>query len=222
MSSADVEACCEVGWRASWIERCMRGSGQRWRVKHWWETTGKPLTRLASYLRAKRPSRPPCAGQGEPVLRTAPDAHGQRGHKCRGAPLASDVPGLHLYRTSAAPTPGERQSPQGVQAGGPSTPEPNTRRPTAAYWARAATVPCGVVRVRWLCRSPVDVQGTGLLGAATPPLLRVEAMGTAPVQGVAQARGQSRVGLEYVQIGPRAVAPEPESGFGDCTARTRL
>ena len=32
MSSADVAGCCEVGWRASWIERCMRGSGQRWRV----------------------------------------------------------------------------------------------------------------------------------------------------------------------------------------------
>jgi hypothetical protein len=38
---------CEVGWKTSWFERGTRGLGQRWRVKHWWETTGKPLTRLA-------------------------------------------------------------------------------------------------------------------------------------------------------------------------------
>jgi hypothetical protein len=68
---------------------------------------------------------------------------------------------------------------QGVHAGGPSTPEPDTRRPAAAHWARAATVPCGVGRVLSCCPSPVDGQRAGLLGAAAPALLRVEAMGTA-------------------------------------------
>jgi hypothetical protein len=173
-------------------------------------------------LREKRPSWATRAGQGAPGPRTTPAAPGAYGEKRRGAPRAPAVPGLPLHRAPAASTPGECDSPAGAPPGGPSTPQSDTRRPTVASRARPATGPRGVGGGLSRCRGPIAVQGTGLLDPPPAPLLWMAAMGTAPISGAADTGGQSRRGLADGQIGPRAMACEPESGAGDCPARTIL
>ena len=62
---------------------------------------------------------------------------------------------------------------------------------------------------------PFHLQGMGLVDSEAPSLLSVEAMGAARVQGAAETRGQSGLGVEHGKVRPRSLAPTPESGSGN-------
>jgi RNA-directed DNA polymerase len=65
---------------------------------------------------------------------------------------------------------------------------------------------------------PFHLQGMGLVDSEAPSLLFVEAMGAARVQGAAETRGQSGLGVEHGKVGPRSMALKPESCSGNCLA----
>src|SRR5262249_57646303 len=79
-----------------------------------------------------------------------------------------------------------------------------------------------VARLLWVCRSPIDVEGSGLLDTAAAPLLCMEAMGPAQVSGTPEPRCESGTGLEYVAVGAWPGALKPQSGAGHRVIRALL
>jgi hypothetical protein len=61
-------------------------------------------------------------------------------------------------------------------------------------------------------------QGNGFLDEATSSLLSLETMGAPWIPGASQTWSQPGFGVEHVQVRPRSLASEPESGFGVCPA----
>jgi hypothetical protein len=128
--------------------------------------------------------------------------------------VAADVSGLHVHGTSAEPTPGEREGSRGVQARGAPTHVPHAWGLTGARRGRSEAIPRRVVCLLWLYGSAVKFQGAGLLDPTSAALLPVATVGSAAVRGTASPRGEPRPRLEYGQVGPRAVAREPQPGTG--------
>jgi hypothetical protein len=156
--------------------------------------------------------------EADPIPVLPAQTQGQRGQEGGGAAMGEDLSRLPLDPPgpSAVYQPGGGQAAQGTGAGA------HPAHPGQAHRARGpGTAPLSprVEGRLWGCRGPLPLQGMGLVDAAAPALLFVEAMGAARGQGAAATWGESRLGLEHDQVRPRSMALEPASRSGHCLAR---
>ena len=178
--------------------------------------------RRLPHRRPERPRRAAGVGQGDALPGASLETGGEGGQEGGGPSVAAAVSGLDVHRASAEPTPGEREGPEGVPAGGApvDVPDPGGRAGTGC--GGPAAVPPRVVRLRWRRRSAFPLQGTRCLDPASAALLAVEAVGSAAVSRAASPWGESGLGLEHGEVRPWPVAFKPEPGPGDRPSWPRL
>lgn len=175
-----------------------------------------------AWILANRRHRATGPAQCHPFSGAPAQAQGQRGQERRGPALQPKVSRVHVHPRPVTQAEGEREVPVGLQGRGERVDAPDARTHDPPDPEGAPDLHPGLARLLRLRRADITSSGPGQVDPPSAALLPREAMGPKRLPGTEETGGLPRSGLEYRQVGSRAMASESKPGTGDRTASAVL